>query len=291
MTTSSLHGKGPWPDGRRAAISVTFDNLGEAAELEMGMHEDGAELGEHHSVTNSLPIVLEELSGAGLEATFFVEGINAELYPGSLARIAEAGHEVAFHAWRHEEWSALGPDEEAANLDRGLKAMDAIGLRPRGFRPPGGRIGEHTLALLADRGLAHCSPAGADAGLDATVAVLPFAWPDVDAFHILPTFEALREHHGGSGEAGGPEAVRDTLCASIDRVVAEGGHLALVLHTWLIEAEREQVTDVLARVAKASESGEAWVARCDAVADRMTAHADDFAADPQLDETSWMSPG
>jgi hypothetical protein len=280
-----------WPGGAGAAISLTFDNLGEAAELEMGLREagDGSELGNHHSVEVSLPIVLEELSGAGLEATFFVEGLNAELYPGPLARIAELGHEVAFHAWRHEEWAGLGAEAEAANLDRGLAAMDAIDLRPAGFRPPGGRIGKGTAKLLRERGLGYCSPAGSTAGAG-EVVMLPFAWPDVDAFHILPTFEDLREHVTGSGEAGGPDAVRETLIASVERTLADGGHLALVLHTWLIEAEYDAVAAILARVRAAADAGEAWVARCDAVAAHVAAHPGGFTAAPELDDTSWMSP-
>jgi peptidoglycan/xylan/chitin deacetylase (PgdA/CDA1 family) len=279
-----------WPGGARAAISVTFDNLGEAAELEIGLREPDARLGGHHSVVTSLPIVLRELAGADLRATFFVEGLNAELYPDELRQISDSGHEVAFHAWRHEDWAALSPEDEAANLDRGVGALRALDLPVAGFRPPGGRLGEGTLELLRERGLAYCSPAGSTAGTD-SVVVLPFAWPDVDAFHILPTFEGLREHVTGNGEAGGPDAVLETLTASIDGVVASGGHLVLVLHTWLIEAEREAVEAILGRVAEAGQAGDAWIARCDAVAEWIAGHPDDFAAAPELDDTSWMSPG
>ena len=279
-----------WPDNRHAAISVTFDNLGEAAELQMGLHGDDYQPGGHHSVVTCLPMVLRDLAGADLRATFFVEGINAELYPDELRGISDAGHEVAFHAWQHEEWSALSREDEAANLDRGVAALRSLGLPVAGFRPPGGRLGDVTLELLRDRGLKYCSPAGSTAGVD-SVVVLPFAWPDVDAFHILPTFEGLREHVTGNGEGGGPEVVLETLTGAVDRVLADGGHLALVLHTWLIEAEREAVTDILERVSEAGRSGDAWVARCDEVAEWIAAHPDDFAAEPELDDVSWADPG
>ncbi len=244
-------------------------------------------------MVSALPVVLEELAGAGLSATFFVEGVNAEIYPDALRSIAGAGHEVGFHAWCHEDWGALAADAEAEadNLDRGLAALRGIGLEVAGFRPPGGLIGPDTAALLAARGLRHCSPAGSAPGLDGGVAVLPFAWPAVDVFHVLPQFAALRTHVTGSEDAGGPDAVREALLAAVDRAVADGGHAVLVLHTWMAEGVRDALHDVLARCAAGAASGELWVARCDAVADWVAGHPADFATGPLLDRTSWTDPG
>jgi peptidoglycan/xylan/chitin deacetylase (PgdA/CDA1 family) len=59
-------------------VAVTFDNLGEAAELERGQWPEGEPLGRHFSVCEALPRLLEALREAGLHATFFVEGLNAE---------------------------------------------------------------------------------------------------------------------------------------------------------------------------------------------------------------------
>jgi peptidoglycan/xylan/chitin deacetylase (PgdA/CDA1 family) len=280
----------PWPDGARAAVSLTFDNLGEAAEIELGLRGAEEPRGGHWSVVSALPVVLDELAGARLSATFFVEGVNAEAYPDALAQIAAAGHEVGYHAWCHEDWGGLSAAEEAANLDRGLAALRGIGLEVTGFRPPGGLISAQTAALLAERGVRHCSPAGSAPGLDRGVAVLPFAWPAVDVFHVLPQFAALRAHVGGSEAAGGPDAVRDALLAAVDQAVADGGHAVLVLHTWMAEGVRDALHDVLARCAAGAASGELWVARCDAVADRVAAHPRDFATGPVLDRTSWTEP-
>lgn len=270
-----------WPDGARAAVAVTFDNLGEAAELEMGAP---APDGDHHSVTTSLPIVLEELATAGIPATFFVEAINAETYPDALRSIVGGGHECGFHAWRHEDWGRLTEAEERQNLRRGLGAMRASGLEPRGFRPPGGLISEHTLELLAAEGLAYCSPAGTGIGLD----VLPFAWRNVDAYHVLPQFEALRQHIDGSGEPGGPDRVAETLIAAVDSAIAQGDLAVLVLHTWLIEAERDAVRAILRHVRTAADRGDVWSARCDEIA--RWAGEQRFPDTARLDTTSWLDP-
>lgn len=279
-----------WPDGARAAVSLTFDNLGEAAEIELGLRGPDEPRGGHWSVMSALPVVLEELADVGLPATFFVEGVNAEIYPEALRSIAAAGHEVGFHAWCHEEWGRLTPAQEAANLDRGLAALRGLGPSVTGFRPPGGLIGPDTGALLAARGVRYCSPAGSDLGLDGGIAVLPFAWPAVDVFHVLPQFAGLRAHIAGSEEAGGPDAARMALLDAVSHAVAGGGHAVLVLHTWMAEAVRDALRDVLARCAAGAASGELWVARCDAVADWVLERPAAFASGPVLDRTSWTNP-
>lgn len=277
-----------WPDGRRAGVSITVDNLGEAAEIEIGLRAEG-DVGDHYSVTAGLPAVLEELGAVGLPATFFVEGMNAAVYPDALRAIVAAGHEVAFHAYRHEDWGSLTPGQEAANLDRGLDALRALGLDVTGFRPPGGLIGATTTALLHERGVRYCSPAGSAPGRDGIV-MLPFAWPAVDVFHVMPQFGSLRVHLTGADEAGGPAAVRTAMLAAVDAAVAAGGHAVLVFHNWMAEGERAELRDVLAHVAERAAAGDLWVARCDAAAAWIDAHPEEFAEPPRLDRTSWLTP-
>jgi len=61
------------------AVLLTFDNLGEAADLERDLTPP-APVGEHPSVTVALPALLDRLRDLELPATFFVEGINATVY-------------------------------------------------------------------------------------------------------------------------------------------------------------------------------------------------------------------
>lgn len=200
-------------------MSLTFDNLGEAAELQLGAD---AERGAHPSVHEALPPLLDDLDRLGARATFFVEGVNAETYPDALRSIAERGHEVAFHAWCHERWGELGPEEERENLRRGLDALRELGLDPRGFRPPGGEVSAHTAGLLSENGVEYASP---EAGQELDgVATLPFEWPHVDAFYVLPQFADSRD-------AEGPAAARDALVGALD--AHEKGHLTLIFHPFL----------------------------------------------------------
>jgi peptidoglycan/xylan/chitin deacetylase (PgdA/CDA1 family) len=278
-----------WPGDARAAVSVSFDNLGEAAEIELGLRAADAPRGDHYSVSTALPIVLELLAAAEMTATFFVEGVNAELYPEALREIRDAGHELAYHAWCHEDWSALSPAAEVANLDRGLAALRALDLDPVGLRPPGGLMTVRTLDLLSARGLRYCSPAGGAPGID-RVVVLPFAWPAVDVFHVLPAFAALREHLGAGSEPGGAEAVRTALWRSVEDALAGGGHAMLVLHTWMVELEREVLVEILARIRRGVDAGELWAAPCRDVAAWMLERPARFGVPPALDRTSWLAP-
>src|SRR4051794_41771590 len=140
-------------------VSVTFDNLGEAAEIEGGAWDYDQPLGQHFSVVDILPRLLERLGAHGIRATFFVEAINAEINPAALARMRDGGHEVACHAWRHENWGALDAQRERELLER---CRDALGTT--GFRPPGGQLTERTPALLRELGFTYASPAGERAG-------------------------------------------------------------------------------------------------------------------------------
>jgi peptidoglycan/xylan/chitin deacetylase (PgdA/CDA1 family) len=212
-----------------AAVSLTFDNLGEVADLERGQWPADAPLGRHASVTRTLPRVLALLDEVGLRATFFVEGLNAELYPDALRSINDAGHEVAFHGWQHERWADLSPDAERSSFERGVSALDALGLRPVGFRPPGGELTPATSGLLREYGFEYCSPVGSEVETRDGLVVLPFRWELIDAFHYLPHFAALR----GTDETLPPSRLR----AALDDALGEEGFVALLFHPFLLEDE------------------------------------------------------
>ena len=206
-------------------VRLTFDNLGEVADLERGKWPADALLGRHASVTRTLPRILSLLDEAGVRATFFVEGLNAELYPDALTEIAAEGHEVAYHGWQHERWSDLPPDAERASLERGVAALDALGLRPVGFRPPGGRLTPASSGLLRELGFEYVSPEQGETADE--LEVRPFRWPLVDALYYLPHFADLRERHLGTRDAQPPERLRAAIAAARDEIV--------VFHPFLLD--------------------------------------------------------
>ena len=259
-------------------VSLTFDNLGEAAELERGEWPEEQPVGEHFSVRECLPEVLGMLAAEGLAATFFVEGLNGELYPDALAGIAAAGHEVACHGWRHERWREV--EDERGVLAR---SRDALG-GPVGFRPPGGPLGPRTAERLGELGYRYCSPPGDRAGRLGGVAVLPFRWALVDACFYVPALGELRS--GEAEPAMGPAALRDAMLAELDAQAGADGHLTLVFHPFLLTADADAPAALAAVLARVGELQRHGALRCVLMRDAAEA-LPAGAGPPSLDESSW----
>ncbi len=275
-------------------MSVTFDNLGEAAQLELGMWPTEVPEGQHFTVTDVLPRLLDLLATRKVTATFFVEGLNAEMYPQALHAIAAAGHEVAVHAWRHEEWAELDAESEVALLQRATHAMRAIGIEPSGFRPPGGGLTKRTLQLLAEHGYSYVSPAGEREGLLEGLAVLPFRWPLVDAYSYLPQFAGLREHYGDGPDPHTPEEMRVAMIAALEAHSEQAGHLVLLFHPFSVaftgDSGWEALDTVLGETSRLAATGSLTAMRMDEAAAWMLERPRELGHPPQLDDLTWMTP-
>jgi peptidoglycan/xylan/chitin deacetylase (PgdA/CDA1 family) len=212
-------------------IALSFDNLGEAADLERDAWPAGAPLGRHPSVTEVLPRLLDRLDALGLRATFCVEALNCEMYPEAVAEIAARGHELGLHGWRHETWSELDPGREAELLARGRHAFATLGLDVRGFRPPGGELNAGSTALLREHGFTWISPSGDVPEVVDGLASVPFAWRAVDAYWRMDAFAPQREALGDRPAARTPAETADQLLSELD------GGGTLILHPFLMEGD------------------------------------------------------
>ncbi|HEY7456362.1 MAG TPA: polysaccharide deacetylase family protein [Solirubrobacterales bacterium] len=262
-----------WPGGTRGALCLSFDNLG---------------VDEASSATGPLPALLEKLDEHGLAATFFCEGVNAELNPDALQSIAAAGHEVAYHAWRHEQWGDLTAVVQIENLARGVDAFRELGIALAGLRPPGGQLGDGGVEVLREAGLRYASPAGAGAGTEGGIALLPFQWRHVDATSMLPGLDPVREQMTGAPDPLDP----DTFVAYVEGEVGDierGGFMSIVLHLPLLDwLGEDRLTALLGRLRVARESG-VWVPTYDAAAGRVLADPKEFERATKLDPTTWAA--
>jgi len=117
------------------------------------------------------PAVLDLLRENEARATFFVIGARVRERPQELRRIVSEGHEVGSHTLTHPRLTEIGDDEVRAEIAGGVEAVEeALGERPRLFRPPGFHADERVLAIVAELGLepvfAHVDPQDWQPGKD-----------------------------------------------------------------------------------------------------------------------------
>ncbi len=99
------------------------------------------------------PRLLDVLKRHNVCATFFLIGKRAVRYPQLVERIHEAGHEIGNHSYSHNKLIFCSRSVIEQEIDGGATALqDAIGFKPKLFRPPYGLRDPRVLAVTADRG-------------------------------------------------------------------------------------------------------------------------------------------
>lgn len=145
----------PWPDGKRCAVSITFDM--DADSLVHVAHP--ARAPDLVSATSMLrygpqigvPRILETWRRMEVTQTFFVPGWCAETHPGAVEAMVAAGHEVALHSYIHEQSFDFSRTEEHYWLRRAKECLQRVtGAAPRGWRAPMYSFSRHSAELLVE---------------------------------------------------------------------------------------------------------------------------------------------
>ncbi|KAL1860832.1 hypothetical protein Plec18167_008520 [Paecilomyces lecythidis] len=264
-----------WPGSAKAAVSITLDNLGESRDVGVGSWPEDKPTGQHPSVLQVLPKILEILENNDVKATYFMEAWGMATYPETVKSFQRDGHEIGFHAYQHEEWKHLSPKEEEEILKKSFKIAHDLGVKYKGFRPPGGSMNAGTKDLLRQYGFKYASILSSSISVDDDFVTLPFQWRAVDAFYILKEFDFLRAEYGEREEVLPVEVFQQGLFDQIDEVVKNGGYLDILFHPFLHTSEeyRAVIEAVLNRV---KSNPDIWCAQTKDVAQWVSDHIGHF---------------
>lgn len=227
------------PDKKQGAVLFSIDNMGEAADVEAGVWPQDVPLGQHKSVYDTLPFLLDTLAEYGLRVSFFLEAWNVDYYPDAVRAIADAGHEIGNHSYRHESWFTLPEGQQIATFQLAHEKFESLGVRPVGFRPPGGVSNAVTEALMVKYGYKYVSPVRGDFGVRKGMAVLPSRPEFADVSYYAKAFRQFRDP-GAKGATDSAIFV-DAFSRMLDNLAQAGDIVSSTCHiTTPLESEERR---------------------------------------------------
>ena len=118
-----------WPHGKQSAAMLCV--MMDAEFIWLAMDEKKYDTPKHRSMGEYGPKrgvdrILSLLEEFGVKATFFVPGLFAEIYPQVLKRVSDAGHEIALHGYRHENFAKLPVEEQEKILEKGITVLERM---------------------------------------------------------------------------------------------------------------------------------------------------------------------
>lgn len=262
------------PQQKIGAIALTFDNFGEAFDVQQGKWPAAEPFGNHYTAVTVLPRLLADLAKVEITATFFVEAWNAEVNPKSLRAMKSAGHEVALHGWQHELWFRQSPTQRKEILDKCLAAAKTLDILPAGLRPPGGLATDDTDQLLRAAGLSYQSAAGEGVSVANDIASLPFRWTDVDALYLEPQLAVVRKELYGSEDLKTLGDWQDVLSRVIQEALDQRTCRTLIFHPYLLGEDPERYDVFLEFLKKLGDADDLWIAPCTDIADWLRENRD-----------------
>jgi peptidoglycan/xylan/chitin deacetylase (PgdA/CDA1 family) len=228
-----------WPDGKRCCFRVVVD-LSPACGPEGIKPADLATPDAYYGMNGGLAALMGVLDRYDIKATFAVPAVIAEIQADKLRRLADEGHEIAAHGFKHEDVSTLDKDDERMRLARTTEIIaKAVGQRPAGWfslaRPgdkfAGGAISPNTIDLLVEsgyeyfgNGLADDAPHYwvSDFASRRAILTLPYYYHFDDQFFLLFPRK-------GTGLEN-PDSLFRNWKAELDAQYKRGRHFSMVLH-------------------------------------------------------------
>jgi len=234
--------KGPWPNGARVAVGLSFDVDNATATLSTGnLDYEILSRGEYGAV-DGLPRILRMLDRQQVPASFFIPAASAVLHPDMIKQIQAAripassvAHEIGIHGWIHERLPLLNDEkEEQRLLDLSIDTLTKMsGKRPVGYRAPSWKFSGWTMAQVKAAGFLYDSSLMAsDDPYELLLDGQPTGVVELPIERILDDFP----YFGGNADGSNPSIsdVYEVFQSEFDVAYEEGGLYLLTMHPHMI---------------------------------------------------------
>jgi peptidoglycan/xylan/chitin deacetylase (PgdA/CDA1 family) len=261
----------PWPDGKRAALCVTFDMDAEAAVLavdESFSQRPSIMSHQQYGPVTGVPRLLDMLRDLEIRASFFIPGFSAERHPGTVAAVVEAGHEIGHHGYLHRPPGLIDAATERSELELGLAALERLaGVRPTVFRAPWWETSTATFDLLLEYGFT-CDSSLFDRDVPYRLGIgsnelieVPVSWAldDWEKYAFLP------DPPTGSGVIESPNRVQEMWWEEIQAYLEVGGCCVITMHPFL-SGRPSRVRALRGLLEKAATLPDLWISTVGEVA-------------------------
>ena len=225
--------KGPWPNGAKIAVGLSFDVDNATATLSTGnLDYEILSRGEYGAV-DGLPRILRVLDRQQVPASFFIPAASAVLHPKVITDIQNATqkHEIGVHGWIHERLPLLNNEkEEQRLLDQSIETLTRMtGKRPIGYRAPSWKFSGWTMGQVKAAGFLYDSSLMAsDDAYELLLDGKPTGVVELPIERILDDSPYFGSNADGSNPSVGD--VYEVFQSEFDVAYEEGGLYLLTMH-------------------------------------------------------------
>ena len=225
--------KGPWPNGAKIAVGLSFDVDNATATLSTGnLDYEILSRGEYGAV-DGLPRILRVLDRQQVPASFFIPAASAVLHPKVITDIQNATqkHEIGVHGWIHERLPLLNNEkEEQRLLDQSIETLTKMtGKRPIGYRAPSWKFSGWTMGQVKAAGFLYDSSLMAsDDAYELLLDGKPTGVVELPIERILDDSPYFGSNADGSNPSVGD--VYEVFQSEFDVAYEEGGLYLLTMH-------------------------------------------------------------
>ena len=227
-----------WPNGAQCAVVFSVDPDAESGIVFSKPHDAATRLDEmeerRFDPRTGVPRILRLFERYGVPSTWFIPGYTITHHTDVVRAIQASGCELGAHGNVHEPPHLLnGPDDERRVLAEQLALFqDVLGVRPLGYRAPGGSLTIHTPSILRESGfLYHSNLMGDDIPYfvdtpHGPLVEVPTSWQLNDA----PFY---RHVYGLSNQMASPDRVVGQWIQEFDGMYRENGCYVMIVHPYV----------------------------------------------------------